>query len=308
MRKLFGFIVAILVVVPSVAVAVPIRLDNQGVGLEYMIEPVDGSYQVTSLSSTPSQTFCAISTGCSGEGTDHLAFADGGNYFYLSASDTFARFSMSSPYDFNSTITQDQTNINLESFVYGLDFTNNGDSMYINNSNGSSISSYSLSSPYSIVSTDVTQEETVDFETLTPTSDNLRGLEVLTNNGTNYVYMVALSNHKLYQFEWSQGSPLSTVTLSDTVDVSSNLEDFARSIFTRPDGSSLYIIDSDQTEVEQYDLSTPYQISSLAHVTTKTFNPDNSNGSIFYGEWNKINGSSLILTFGDPFIEKFPIQ
>lgn len=139
-----------------------------------------------------------------------------------------------------------------------------------------------MSAPYSIVAY---KEVNNDY--------NMYGL-FISPDGL-HAYQFSRFSNKLYSYTFS--SPWSVPSLvytgsSGSLDTNSS---GARGIYFNDDGTRLFLLHS-TTNVSEYSLSTPWDVSTIAYVKKKTLTT-----ALYYGFTFNITGSKMYTISGDPW-------
>ena len=170
-------------------------------------------------------------------------------------------------------------------FPAGLAFSADGAKMFITGTGQvltyPSVIEYSLSTAWDITSASYDQ----DFDVSSQVTSN-QGV-TFSSDGTKF-YIPCASNDKIFQYNLSSAYDVSTASYSSKfLDVSSQ-EAQPREVFFKPDGSKVFVVGSIGDEVNEYSLSTSWDISSGSFVqnfsvatqeaapTGLSFNPDGS--------------------------------
>ena len=113
------------------------------------------------------------------------------------------------------------------------------------------------------------------------------------SDGTK-MYVLGYDNDTIYQYSLSSAWDVSTASY-DSVSFSVNTqESVPEGLFFKPDGSEMYVIGVSGDDVNQYTLSTPWDLSTASYASL-SYN-FNSKDSSAYGITFRPNGSKLFLT------------
>jgi DNA-binding beta-propeller fold protein YncE len=179
---------------------------------------------------------------------------------------------------FNDTIYQydlsSAWNISTASFTYpttnyfnvsaqelsseGLFFKPDGTKMYIVGSSGDEVNEYDLSSAWDISSASFLQNFSVAAQEANP-----RGV-FFKPDGTK-MYIVGSSGDDVNEYDLSSAWDISTASYLQNFSISAQ-ETVPQGLFFKPDGTKMYIIGSSGDDVNEYNLSSAWDISSASYV------------------------------------------
>jgi hypothetical protein len=96
----------------------------------------------------------------------------------------------------------------------------------------------------------------------------------MSSDGTK-MYIIGLTNDTVYQYTLSTAFDISTATYSGLSKSVSATAGTPTSLFFKPDGTSFYITNDSTTDtVQQFNLSTAWDISTATYITAYTFTQD----------------------------------
>ena len=187
-------------------------------------------------------------------GADLGAGVDGAGY-----TGRIFKVELGTPWDL-STGSYTEPSSDFINFSYyeamGLFFKPDGTKLYVVKTNSSSVSvvyEYTLSLAWDVTTATFSASKLID---------PARGLYI-SPDGTN-LYFTRNSNDSVYQYSMSSAWDISSLSLVRTSSVSSQTTT-PTDISFKPDGTKMYLVDTALERVFEYDLSTPWDIS------TKTF-------------------------------------
>jgi DNA-binding beta-propeller fold protein YncE len=167
----------------------------------------------------------------------------------------------------------------------GIFFKPDGTKMYITNNSDDRVWQYELSTAYDI-STASYSSKYFDFTFWESTPRNI----YIGSYGTK-LYLVGTSGDDVNEFDLSTAWDISTASFVQNFSVSSK-ESSPTGISFVPDGTGMYIAGAGSDDVNEYYLSTAWDISTATHV--KTFNI-NSQGSAPTGLFFKPDGTRFFV-------------
>ncbi|WP_101749394.1 gliding motility-associated C-terminal domain-containing protein [Flagellimonas pacifica] len=213
-----------------------------------------------------------------------ITFSNDGTKMFVSGifSSEIAEYTLSTPYDV-STASYVDSLTGMSGRTTGINFNNDGTKIYYASANsGNNITEYALSSPYDI--------STATFSQAYSATEGTSYYDVTFNDTGSKMYLLAYNDKYIYEYNLSTPFNLSTAVYTNnsygiTEDGSPMELDF------NGDGSRLFVI-TIGGELLAYDLSTPYDLSSISYAGL-VFDTDdqegnpyglafNSNGSKFY--------------------------
>ena len=140
----------------------------------------------------------------------------------------------------------------------GVFFKPDGTKMYILGGSGDDVNEYSLSSAWDISTASYVQNFSVSTQDAGP-----QGI-FFKPDGTK-MYVVGSDNDAAYEYSLSSAWDISTASYVQNFSVSAQ-ETNAAGLFFKPDGTKMYIIGYSGDDVNEYDLSTAWDISTASYV------------------------------------------
>ena len=176
----------------------------------------------------------------------------------------------------SSTNTQTFTSANSnysidgETNVTGMTFNNDGTKMFLVGTQGNDVTEYSLSTAYD-VSTAIRSGE---FD---PLLGGLTGI-AFNNNGTK-IFLLSESTDKVHEYNLTTAFLITSgVSFSQEKSVVSG-DNCPTDLQFNNDGSKMYILGCRGDRVDEYDLSTPYDISTAGSSPSRTQNTNVSDSN-----------------------------
>jgi DNA-binding beta-propeller fold protein YncE len=119
------------------------------------------------------------------------------------------------------------------------------------------------------------------------------------------MYIAGYDNDSVYEFTLSTGFNLSSVTYVGAKSVAT--EDATPvGVYVREDGEKIYVLGQSEDEVSEYDMSTPYAVSSMSlngqiSITTKVAQPEGlsfkSDGTVMYVAGSKTGSPAWVFQY-----------
>ena len=216
-----------------------------------------------------------------------LYFRDDGKKFYVAGYtlDKVAEFDLYNPFDLSNITLKNTFSVNAQEGVpLGVFFKDDGTKMYVIGNSSDRVREYDLSTAWDI---STASYNGVNFNTRS--NDGNPQDIFFKPDGTRF-YIVGNTNDKVYEYALSSAWDISTASLTQSFDISSQ-ETFPSGIAFKTDGTIMYICGKEVDEINQYSLSTAWDVSTASftnNVAVDTFdgNPEaivfKSDGSVMY--------------------------
>lgn len=188
-----------------------------------------------------------------------LAFKSDGTKMYIvgTASDTVYQYSLDPAWAV-STATYDNVSFSVttqDTNPTGVTFSSDGSNMYISGDSGNLIYQYSLSTAWNI--------STASFVRSKAPGDIIPQDVVFKDDGTK-MYVVADSAASIREFTLSTAWDISTAGTATEFFVSAQ-DATPVGIAFKTDGTKMYVVGDDGNDVNEYNLSTPWSISTATY-------------------------------------------
>jgi sugar lactone lactonase YvrE len=145
-----------------------------------------------------------------------------------------------------------------ETAAAGLSFKPDGTKMYVSGATGSDVNEYTLSSAWDISTASYVQNFSVVTEETNPT-----GL-FFKPDGTK-MYVLGALGDDVNEYNLSTAWDISSASYVQTFSVKSQ-ETAPSDLFFKPDGTKMYVVGSSGDDVNEYNLSTPWDVSTASYV------------------------------------------
>jgi len=226
---------------------------------------------------------------------ESLSFKSDGTEMYVigDVNNVVLQYTLSTAWDTSTaSYTQGFTVTSQESSPKGLCFKSDGTKMYITGSSGVDVNEYTLSTAWDIS----TATYSTNFN-LASQDGSPHGI-FFKSDGTEF-FMIGQQRRAIWQYSLSTAWDVSTASFtlpsSDYLDVSSE-EANPTAFYLKPDGTKLYITGYSGDEVNEYTLSTAWEISSASFVQNFSVSAQEGSphGLFFKGDGTKmyVAGSS----------------
>jgi len=200
------------------------------------------AWDISSSSYVQSFSVSAQDIGASG-----IFFRPGGGGFYIvgKSNDTVYQYSIGGP------------NVSgQESSPNGIFFKDDGTKMYICGSTGDAVDEWALSTAWNLSTATYTTQFSVSGQDIAP-----QGI-YFSPDGTR-LYVVGATGDEVNQYSLSTAWDISTTSFVRVKSVTSE-EASPRGVFFKPDGTKMYIVGTSGVEVNEYSLSTAWDISTAS--------------------------------------------
>ncbi|MBN4055086.1 hypothetical protein JYT15_01105 [Acidimicrobium ferrooxidans] len=167
----------------------------------------------------------------------------------------------------------------------GMFFKPDGTRMYITGTTGDDINEYSLSTPWDVSSASFTRLKDVSLE-----EDNPQDV-FFKADGTK-MYVVGLGSGGVNEYTLSTAWNVTTATFDRVFSVSAE-ETVPSDIFFKPDGTQMYVLGGVGDDVNEYSLSTAWDVSTATFVRLFSVSGEETNPS---GLFFKSDGMRMYVT------------
>jgi len=160
-----------------------------------------------------------------------------------------------------SNWSYDSVNLSVsaqETAPQGVHFKPDGTKMYVTGSSGDAVNEYDLSTAWDISSASYLQNFSVSAQEISPQ-------DVFFKSDGTKMYVVGAVGQDVNEYNLSTAWDVSTASYSQVFSVSSQ-ESGPKGIFFKTDGTKMYIVGSSGVEINEYDLSTAWDISSASFL------------------------------------------
>ena len=194
-------------------------------------------------------------------------------------------------WDVSSSNYKSQLRIFVEGAARGVFFKPDGTKMYIVGSTGDAVHEYSLGTAWLIQTGSFVRTFSVATQTTVPT--NL----FFKPDGTK-MYVVGSNSDAVYEYDLSTAWNISTASFLQSFSVTTQ-ETTPEAIFFKPDGTKMYIAGSSGDDVNEYDLSTAWDISTAVFLQLFSLAPYGSSpqGLSFKADGTKMYFAQLSGTY-----------
>jgi sugar lactone lactonase YvrE len=219
-----------------------------------------------------------------------IAITDDGTrlYFTGSVGDTVWSCTLSTPYDLaTATVdvkkvfvgTQDPTPQNL---IFG----DSGTKMYVMGANNDTVYQYTLSTAWNV------NTATYASKSFSVTSQDTSPQGIFFKSDGLAFYMVGQTNDTVYQYTLSTAWDIATASYASKSKAIGTEETNPRALFFKPDGLKMYVMGAIGDDVNEYDLSTAWDVSTAAFLRVS----GGIGEATPIGLWFKDDGTKMYVT------------
>jgi 6-phosphogluconolactonase (cycloisomerase 2 family) len=174
-------------------------------------------------------------------------------------SDQVRHYKLGSAWDVStSTLVASFSVATWETSPRGIFFSPSGVNMYVVGANSDAVQEFSLSTPWVITTATRVRSFSVSVTDVVPQ-------DIFFSPDGTKMFVVVSTTRTVIQYSLSTAWNVSTATVDFTFSVVAQ-ETVPTSIFFKPDGSRLYVAGSTGDDVNEYSLSTPWQLSTAVFV------------------------------------------
>ena len=190
---------------------------------------------------------------------------DGLKMYVLGAStDSIYQYNLTTAWKISTASYEQQFSVTLqETSPAGLFFSPDGLNMYVTGASGDDVNQYTLSTPWNISTAFFVRLFSVAAEEITP-----EGI-FFTPDGTT-MYITGSTGDDVNQYTLTTPWNISTASFVRLFSVAAQ-ETIPVDIFFSPDGLNMYVIGTVGDDVNQYTLTTPWNISTASFVRLFSF-------------------------------------
>lgn len=198
----------------------------------------------------------------------NTAFSYDGTKMYISyyggGNDTWTppeQFDLSTPWDVSTAVPRVKKFYlgNQEATCHGVYVKPDGTKFYIVGSTGDDVNEYDMSTPYDVSTGTYVQNFSVSAQENQP-----YGVEFKTD-GTK-MYIVGISGDDINEYDLSTPWDISTASYLQSFSVSAQ-EHSPTEVRFKPDGTKFFMTGYGGDDVNEYSLSTPWDVSTASYVT-----------------------------------------
>jgi DNA-binding beta-propeller fold protein YncE len=173
---------------------------------------------------------------------------------------------------FNQTVTLDTK----DTYPTSLSFNSDGTELFVLNRNSNYILKLSLSTAW-----DISTISTPSLPILLTTDKEPSPYGLTFKSDGTKVYVVGVFNTNVDEYDLSTAWDMSTASFNQSFDVSTQETD-PRAVFFKSDGTNMYVLGTSGDDVNQYALSTAWDISTASYTKAKSISSEDLTPSGLY--------------------------
>ncbi len=236
--------------------------------------------------STASYTDAFIVSSQTGVGVSGLAFNTNGTKMFVMSygSDQVHEYALSTGWDVSTASYTDGFDVSSQDTEpRGLTFSTDGTKMFISGDIGNDINEYTLSTGF-----DVSTASYVDSLDVSSYDTGVRGM-AFNDDGTT-LFFHGQQNDKVHSWKLSTGYDISTNTYNDSISLPS-FDTGAEAIVFNNDGTKLFVSGNDDNTIDEYTLTTGFELISTAPTLSSSSPSDGATGVAV--------DANIVLTFSE---------
>jgi DNA-binding beta-propeller fold protein YncE len=214
---------------------------------------------------------------------------DGAKMYVIGQSgDDVNEYNLSTPWDISTASYLQNFSVSAQDTLpVDVFFKPDGTKMYVAGNSDDDVNEYDLSTPWDVSAASYLQNFSVALQTVNPT-----GIAFKPDGTKMYVVGVNVPA-SVYEYSLSSAWNISTASYVQGFNVSSQ-ESIPRGVAFKPDGTKMYVNGSSGNDVNEYSLSTPWDIST-ATFTVATFSFSAQSATSNQGIYFKPDGLSFFI-------------
>ena len=216
-----------------------------------------------------------------------VVFNNTGSKMYVAglSADTIYQYSLSSPFDV-STASYDSVSLSVsteDTSPYSIRYNADGSKLYMIGLANDSIFQYSLSTSFDLSSASY---DSISFSFAT--QDTNPGGFFFKPDGLK-LFVLGFANDSVFEYSLSAAFDLTTISYSGNSFSVASQDSTPQDLVFNPDGTKMFVLGAASDAIYEYDLSSPWSISSAAYASVSfsvasqdsaplgfTFKPDGS--------------------------------
>jgi 6-phosphogluconolactonase (cycloisomerase 2 family) len=212
----------------------------------------------------------ATSVAAQDSSPEDVMFNPDGTKMYISgdATDDVFEYSLSTAFDVSTASYVDNLDMSsYETYSFSFEFNHDGTVLWVGGYND--INTFSLSTPYDI--------STGSFkEGLYHVTEFREVMGLILREDDNVLYAMDWLNDNIYKFNLAAPGRISNFVASTSVSAQTPAQSHGMTF--NDDGTKFYILDYGDREVDEYSLSTAYDITTKSYVTSRSVNTNGLSG------------------------------
>ena len=237
-----------------------------------------------------------------------ITFKPDGTKMYITGidMDKILQYNLTTAFDITSAALEKSVDISgAETRAQDVKFNSDGTVIFLLGKSGAGIDRWSLSTPY-----DISTIIDISSPTVTSIGGDPRGL-AFNNNGTK-MFVLNQTNTRVEEYNLSTPYNPDTKTLTNTL-TNATSSNFHQGLGFNADGSKMFVVKSRgssnaDNKIDEYALSTAFDISSSSATLTGTFSPTHSSNEYLSGIAFNGSGTKMYhINWGDDEVREYSL-
>jgi sugar lactone lactonase YvrE len=182
---------------------------------------------------------------------------DGSKMYIVDDDKTLYEYSVSSAFDISTASVNNSISVKGEA---SLAWNNDGSKLFMTDNIDSNVYQYSLSTSFDISSLSFTKEYDLSGQTSFP-------FGLAWNNDGSKMYVADNDNDNVLEYNTTNFFDIGSLSFNKSFDVSGQSVVTA-GVSWNNDGSKMYIVDSNNSSIFQYNVSTPFDVGTASYSTS----------------------------------------
>jgi DNA-binding beta-propeller fold protein YncE len=217
-----------------------------------------------------------------------LTFKPDGSQLYVLGNNTnnVYQYSLTTAYDISTASFSQSFDVSGQDIdTQGLTFKPDGSQLYVTGNNTDNVYEYSLSTPYDISTAGSTGVFDVSGQDGVPEG-------IAFNSDGTKMYVVGNEFENVNEYSLTTAFDISTASISQSFDVAPQ-DGAPQGLAFKPDGGRMYVVGRNNTNINQYSLTTAFDTSTASFVQARSVTKRTARPS---GIAFKPDGSQLYVT------------
>ena len=203
---------------------------------------------------------------------EEILFNPSGTKMYIlgSTNDTVFEYDLTTAFDITTASYQRSKSVTTEDInPTGMAFNSDGTKMYITGNNTESVFQYSLSTAYDV------STASYDSVSFSVTSQDTRPYGLAFNTDGTKMFVCGDDGNDVNEYALSIGFDISTASYTQNFSVASQ-ETNPRHVSFKPDGTRMYIVGTASDDVNEYELTTAFDVSTASFLRAFAMNTEDT--------------------------------
>jgi len=219
-------------------------------------------------------------------------------YFADTSFQSIREYNLSTPWDITTLSEVQQKSVSAqESQPFGLFFKPDGTKMYVLGAAGDDVNEYTLSTAWNVSTATYVQAFSIAAQELNPASLSFKP------DGTK-MYVLGASGNAVNEYTLSTAWDVSTSSYVQAFSVAAQ-DTNLKSLFFKPDGTKMYVLGWSGRDVNEYSLSTAWDVSTATYV--QVFSVLAQTGNFPFAVHFKADGT-VMYALGNKYLFQYPLS